>query len=91
MRGDPTLLEGGRPLVCMYDDTHYIHTYIHDSTSRHLMTMVMHVCMYVCAVLTGSIPPELGNLTSLTRLHLGSNSLSGTVRGMGVGYRTMGG
>src|SRR5215208_3253562 len=29
--------------------------------------------------LTGNIPPELGNLTSLTNLHLGTNYLTGSI------------
>jgi len=29
--------------------------------------------------LTGSIPPQLGNLTSMTTLGLGSNSLTGRI------------
>ena len=42
------------------------------------MCMILFMILYIIVFsLLGSIPPELGNLTSLTRLYLYNNILSG--------------
>lgn len=80
MKSINSALRGGKLLVTPgYEKTYLTRT--HAWWSRCVQAVKLDFVprsKHIYAFAAGSIPPELGNLATLQRLHLGSNQLSGT-------------